>query len=281
MDILSFSDLLKDRKYGETPVILTIGVFDGVHRGHRLVLDTLDRLRRDNPGSITMAITFSMNPKSRKAGELDTLRLRAREMSLYSVNSFTVIDFSENFSRISAVGFAESLSQALNITHLVVGDDFRCGHPSESADGPGFVKLLHEFGRNTELVTVPYVLDDEGEKISSTRLRTYIVKGEIRKYLEFAGDAFRIDLDPLPCRVEEEGIVLERISVHQLLPPPGAYDAECHLEDGKSYRCRLILDEEFLHLRAAEGSSVSGFEKHADEIMTQKDYISIIGESVK
>lgn len=281
MEILSYSELVNGRKYCNTPVILTIGVFDGVHRGHRHILDTLQRLKSENPDSITMAITFSMNPKNCLAGELDTLRLRAREMALYSVNSFTVIDFSEKFSRISAVGFAESLSRALDITHLVVGEDFRCGHPAESTDGPGFVELLRCFGRQTELVTVEYVLDDDGEKISSTRLRAYIEKGEIGKYLEFAGDPFRIDLDPLPCRVEEEGIVFERMSVHQLLPPPGAYEAECHLEDGKCFVCRLILDEEFLHLRAAEGPSVSGFGVLADEIMAHKDYISIIGVSVK
>lgn len=271
-----FDEIVDGRMFADTPVILSIGVFDGVHRGHRKILNTLHRLQEETPGSVSMVVTFSMNPKDSGAGELDTLRLRAAEMETYSINSFTVIDFSEKFSRISAVGFAHSLAMSTDPRFLVVGEDFRCGHPAESTDGKGFVELLRKEGRKTELITVDYVLDNEGEKISSTRLRSYIRNGEIDKYIDFAGDPFRIDLDPLPCRLDEEGIVFERMSVHQLLPPPGAFDAVVFLDDGSASRCRLILSEEFLMLRAAHGASVSGFMEKREAIMAHKNYISII-----
>lgn len=276
MEVIDFNTLVEEKKYKDSPVVLAIGVFDGVHKGHRRLLSTLEDLKNGIPGAISIVISFNMNPKLSSSGSLDTIRLREEEMRQIGVNSFVLIDFSENFSRISASGFSHSLAECLNPLYLVVGRDFRCGHPSSSTDGPGLCEMLRKEGRSTRLIQVDYVLAENGEKVSSSMLRKYITSGEVCKYRELSGEFFRIDLDPLPSRFENGGIVFEYMSSRQLLPPPGVYEAELHLKNGKKEACLLTMTEEFLRLSGFVSSSVFGSEEGRGEIMTQKDYLSII-----
>ncbi len=224
MRVYDFNSLLESKEKKDTEMILTIGVFDGVHLGHQKIFRTMQGEAERHPDFETMCITFSINPKKAASGNLDTMRLREEYARLFSINSFTIIDFSENFSKISASGFASCILRLCKPRVLVVGADFKCGNPSESADGRKMIEIFRTLGAEVELREVDFVLSESGEKISSTTLRRLIIEGDIESYSRFSGQGYHLDLMTKPSGESSGAMTFSREQIHQLLPPPGAYE---------------------------------------------------------
>ncbi len=231
MKIYDFDKLRESKEKKDTAMAIAIGVFDGVHRGHKRIFETLKSVCKSHPGMESMCITFNTNPKNAEQGSLDTLRLREEYVRSFSINSFTVIDFSEKFSKISACGFAKAITELCKPEILVLGSDFRCGNPRECADGAKMVEIFHSLGYEVELDQVEFVLSEKGEKISSTLLRKLIKDGDLESYSRFSGDHYRIDLLTEPSKVGGK-ITFSREQVSQLLPPPGCYEGIILFTDG-------------------------------------------------
>ena len=194
-------------------------------------------------------ITFSINPKPGIPRNIDTIRLREEEIKKLGVNSFVVIDFSTEFSMISASGFIKMLASMMIPKVLVVGDDFRFGNPSSSASAQDLGKMLYDLGMDTKVIIEKAILTEGGEKISSTLVRRVIEKGETGCIPSLIGRKYRIDLMPCPFKFEEDALVFGRDSIHQLLPPPGVYEAEI-LDISGSKRIGLCrLDDDFLRFK--------------------------------
>ena len=85
MEIASFSELAASGRFRNKRTVLSIGVFEGMHKGHQRILSQLADLKKELCADISAAITFSVNPKGRQ-GSLDTLRTRAEEIEAYGVD---------------------------------------------------------------------------------------------------------------------------------------------------------------------------------------------------
>lgn len=277
MKEFDFASVVGDGSLRGKDLAVAIGVFDGVHKGHRKIFGTLAALVGGNPGLESVVLTFSSNPKPGNTGSLDTLRLRKEYVSSFGINSFCVIDFSEIFSRISASGFAHMLACMGNVRYLVLGKDFRCGSPESSTDGPGLGFLLRAEGLETELIQVDHVLMENGEKISSSSLRRMIGEGDFRSYLEYSGQGYRVDLMTIPYGLDCGTLVFSRDPIQQLLPPPGAYGAGLMLSDGKIFGCTLIPGSHDLRVVLDDVSAPSGWKESARRSL-QIDSIIIYGE---
>ena len=258
MEIASFSELAASGRFRNRRTVLSIGVFEGMHRGHQRILSQLSDLKKELGADISAAITFSVNPKGRQ-GSLDTLRIRAEEIEAYGVDILAVIDFSPVFSKITACGFAGLLIKAFDTIGCVVGDDFRFGNPSDDGDGHDLERMLSADGRRCRTKIVDSVLDPEGVRISSSRIRQMIEKGELGCIPGLSGRFYRVDLVPLPYRSGSGELIISRASIHQLLPPPGAYDAALLLEDGRMFGLCAQIGGESLRLSAGTDSSAFGF----------------------
>ena len=128
MKIYSFNELLTNHELENKPMAIAIGVFDGVHLGHKDIFTSLVKgAKRDKAES--MVITFSKNPK-KKVHSLDSMRLREDYVESFGINYFTIIDFSEDFSKISGSEFIRLLRTICRVKRVVVGEDFKCGNPS-------------------------------------------------------------------------------------------------------------------------------------------------------
>ena len=247
MEIYDFGRLLSSGLLKDRRTVFSIGVFDGVHRGHHAILSALKAKAADE-NAVSLAITFSSNPKKGSTGNLDTLRLRSLYIESFGIDFLAVIDFSTEFSKITACGFASLLSELCDPVAAVFGSDFRFGSPESQKSGADMPELLAACGRTCSVYIVDSVLDDDGVRISSTRLREMIEKGELGTFLKLSGQFYRVDLVPIPYRSCSGELIISRASIHQLLPPLGTYDTRLLASDGRCAECVSEICGEFLRI---------------------------------
>ena len=176
MELIRGLHNLSDRHRGS---VVTIGAFDGVHRGHQAVIaDLLARARAlELPATV---IVFEPLPREYFAPvqappRLMSFREKFTVLDGLGVHRLLRIRFDRRFSSLSARAFIDAvLVRGLGARYVVVGDDLRFGHDRE-----GCVELLHEVGegagfevRSTSTVAV------QGERVSSTRLRAVLAGGD-------------------------------------------------------------------------------------------------------
>ncbi|WP_367680659.1 bifunctional riboflavin kinase/FAD synthetase [Candidatus Fukatsuia anoeciicola] len=152
--------------------MLTIGNFDGVHRGHKMLLQKL-KYKSQRLGLPVMVMIFEPQPlelltKRKAPARLTPLRDKIKYLAQIGINYLLCIKFNSFFAAISArIFITELLVKKLGIKFLIVGDDFHFG-----ADRQGDVKLLkqagEEFGFNVVNTNSFY---DYGLRISSTIIR--------------------------------------------------------------------------------------------------------------
>src|SRR5581483_7244162 len=163
------------------PAVVPIGIFDGVHRGHQLVLSHA----RDAAGrrdARVVVITFDPHPVAVLRPDamplmLTTLDRRIKLLEQHGADEVVVLEFTEALSHQSPEEFIEkTLLERLSAVQIVVGKNFRIGHRAS-----GDVALLRKYDLAVD--DVPLLSDDE--VISSTYIRDRVAAGEV----EAAADA--------------------------------------------------------------------------------------------
>jgi riboflavin kinase/FMN adenylyltransferase len=176
-----------------TPVALTIGNFDGVHLGHRAMLDQLARAaQRLNVPSCVM--TFEPQPREFFAPDkaptrLTSLREKLELLNACGVNHVHVCRFNYAFAQIAALDFIERvLVRGLGVKWLQVGDDFRFG----SRRAGDFVMLKEHAPRlGYEVQNLPSVMV-EGIRVSSTAVRDTLAAGDMAHAARLLGRPYSI-----------------------------------------------------------------------------------------
>lgn len=209
---------------------VTIGVFDGVHRGHR---DLISRLR---PELVKTVLTFDPHPiEVLRPGTpprlITTIDERVALMGSAGVVQVGVLDLTE-IKDLSPVDFVEQvLIDRLQLRHLVLGPDFRFGR-----DRAGDVALLQELGKmhEFEVETIEIVSDHAGP-VSSSRIRELIEAGRVAEASVDLGSRYRItgpviDGDKRGAAI---GYPTANLSppARKVLPAPGVYAAFAHVRD--------------------------------------------------
>jgi riboflavin kinase/FMN adenylyltransferase len=173
LDIIDWDDLIKNEPWTEESAV-TIGVFDGVHRGHRALFD---RITRSPYRSVI--VTFKVSPrqffhKNSYSGDIVALERKLELFTEAGLDACVLIDFSEDFSRITGRAFVGRLSRAVNIRYIVIGSDFHCGYRNDT-DATAIRQLAVASGISVEVV--PPVMEG-GLPISSSRIRHALASGE-------------------------------------------------------------------------------------------------------
>jgi len=174
--------------------VVTIGVFDGVHRGHQQIIGrAVARARESNNSSVLL--TFDPHPSEvvRPGSHppvLTTQRTKAELVEQLGIDVFCVVPFTPEVMRMAPEEFVhEMLVSALHVTAVVVGENFRYGRKAA-----GDVAALTQSGRNFGFAVegVP-LLEDEGTTISSTYIRSCIAGGEVAAAARALGRPHRIE----------------------------------------------------------------------------------------
>jgi riboflavin kinase / FMN adenylyltransferase len=176
------------------PSVVTVGMFDGVHRGHRALLDRVaaEAAARGLPAG---AVTFDRHPlevlrPDARPPLLTTLDRKVALLGAAGMDFVLVLAFTEELSQVTAEAFAhEVLLDGVGARAIVVGENFRFGH--KAAGDPA---LLAELGRprGVDVVAVPLHADG-GELVSSTRIRAALAGGDVRAAAALLGRFYGVE----------------------------------------------------------------------------------------
>jgi riboflavin kinase / FMN adenylyltransferase len=171
---------------GHDRIALTIGNFDGVHRGHQAMLARLSEAAEDLalPPAV---LTFEPHPREFFAPDsapprLSTLRDKLERFSSAGVERVHVARFDAGLARLSADEFIEQiLVRQLNIAWILVGDDFRFGR-----ERAGDLSLLRNKAASYSVEAMPTVVID-GQRASSSAVRSALAAGELERATNLLG----------------------------------------------------------------------------------------------
>lgn len=237
---------LQDVPPGFGPSAVTIGKFDGVHTGHRAVIDNL-RVLADERGLIPTVVTFDRNPLAVLAPERCPEYLLSPSQKLArledaQVAATLVIPFDLEFSRRSPDSFvSDVLVGALNAKLVLVGSDFRYG-----AKGAGNVQTLTASGVRSgfEVRLVDDVRRGTGRRASSSWVREALAAGRVGEAAEVLGysPTLRSVVVPGQRRGRELGYPTAnlRSPVEGLIPADGVYAGWLSVE-GSTYPAAISV----------------------------------------
>lgn len=217
MRIVRWDDFIKHNHHWPEPCSLSIGNFDGVHRGHQYLLSQLIK----SPNK-SLAITFNRKPahsSSNFPGFLFSMQQKLEKLDSLGIWRVIIIDFSEKFSKLTAKEFLSLLLDRLNVRQMILGQNFRLGR--DRAWGVDECRnYLNSFGIDAA-VQAPLKMD--GLHISSTLIRQRIENGELDQAEKMLGHPHLLDLRALPVVRTEDSFSVDSSHVRQVLPPPGNY----------------------------------------------------------
>lgn len=157
--------------------VLALGIFDGVHAGHQQIIATAKHL-----GEVTV-MTFDPHPTSvvapeRTPSQLISVKDRIELLKQAGATYVEVVNFNKDFSQLSPDQFIEDvLLGRFKAEHVVIGENFNFGFKAQ-----GSPKYLSEVGPKYGFgVSIVKLQEERGSTISSTRIRSLIIDGEIER----------------------------------------------------------------------------------------------------
>ena len=218
--------------------LLSIGVFDGVHAGHRYLLERL-RLQAAEKSLLSAVVTFDPHPQSvlhphSQIPWLSDVEDRARSLQELGIDLVAVLTFTLEVAHLSAREFMSFVKKYLRMRGIMVGPDFALGRGRE-----GSIDLLRALGLELEFsveTIPPYTID--GEVVSSTLIRRALAEGDTRRAHRLIGRHFSIQGRVITS--DKRGRVLGfptanlEIKPQQAVPGNGIYATITRI-DGKQF----------------------------------------------
>lgn len=178
-------------------VVAAVGVFDGVHRGHRHLFEAVRaRADRAGEGSRTLAVTFDRHPLHTIAPDrcprMLTLPERRLELlgDLPQVDNVVVLHFDDDLRRLTAVQFLERLHRLYGVTDLVMGYDHSFGSDFRDPSPDHYALAGKKSGVGVSRDT-PFILG--GVPVSSSRIRVALAEGDAEDAAAMLGRPHRLE----------------------------------------------------------------------------------------
>jgi riboflavin kinase/FMN adenylyltransferase len=176
----------------EQACVATIGNFDGLHLGHQKIIQLLNEKAKELQLPLAVisfeplpAEFFSKKPPAR----IYPFRDKVRMLANLGVDIFLCLKFNSTLANMPPGLFVEKvLSDCLKVKYLAVGDDFRFGH-----NRTGDFALLQQLGKQTGmLVNQTQTVEQQGERVSSTRIRIALEQGDINTANDLLGHGYQL-----------------------------------------------------------------------------------------
>ncbi|WP_299188585.1 bifunctional riboflavin kinase/FAD synthetase [uncultured Aquimarina sp.] len=220
-----------------TPSVVTIGTFDGVHIGHKKIIERLvDAAKRDNLESVIL--TFFPHPrmvlqKDTSIKLINTIEERIQILEKTGLDSLVIHPFTKEFSRLSAKEYVEEmLIDKLNVRHVIIGYDHRFGRNRNSN-----ITDLASFGIQNDFTVEEISKQDiDDVAVSSTKIREALLEGDIIKANKYLGYNFMltgkiIKGKELGRKLEYPTANLHIEEDYKLIPKKGVYVVKSHINN--------------------------------------------------
>ena len=187
MKVIYGSEFFNHSAYG----VMTLGVFDGLHRGHQKIIQRVVQSAQDLK---TSSILYTMDPHpsellNKKVKRLFPLKQMISQASKWGLDFFIIENFSKDFSQISSFDFVKNyIYKQLHPQKIIIGEDFRFGLNRE-----GGVSDLIQWGKqfSFQVEAIP-PLKWEGQTISSTWVRQAYQQSQMNQLKNLLGRAFSV-----------------------------------------------------------------------------------------
>ncbi len=216
---------------------VTIGVFDGVHRGHRAIIDAVLKTAREN-NVPALAITFATHPRlalGRSAPpSICSLEKRLWLLAQAGLDAAWVLPFTQEFSLMPGREFAEQyFLRRLHASAIVLGASASFGHNRE-----GNATTLSAWAKNWDIpvIAVPPLVV-EGTVVSSTAIRLAVQSGELDRAETLLGRKVSVEGTVVHGQGHGRHLGFPTLNLdphHELRPPPGVYITRAMI-DGQLY----------------------------------------------
>ncbi len=229
---------------------LTVGTFDGVHRGHQFILEELKRQAKRVSGPSTV-VTFEPHPRLvlQRADQPPLKILTTPEEKIdilrdLGIDRLVIIPFTVAFSKTSSIEFVRDiLWRRVGFRVFVIGHDHGFGKNRE-----GDVHTLRQLQKDLEfdVVEVPSFAA-EGVVVSSSKVRRLLQEGHVREAAKLLGRPYQIAVRVVPGdgrgrQLDFPTANLQPLSPHKLIPRDGVYAVFVHL-DGRQHSGMLNIGE--------------------------------------
>jgi riboflavin kinase/FMN adenylyltransferase len=222
----------------EKDSLLTIGVFDGVHLGHRrLIAELLSQAARRR--LLSGVVTFLQHPEDvlspgKTLPFLTDIKTRIKLLKDEGVDFIVPLSFTRSLAGLDARRFIALLQKHLRMRGLIVGPDFALGKKRE-----GDIGALRRLGKEMGFsLTIVPPLEINGEVVSSTTIRKAMADGDMKKVRELTGRYFSLYGKVVTGAGRGEGLGFPTANLDvnsgQALPPDGVYAGLAHV-NGKIY----------------------------------------------
>ncbi len=219
----------------ERETLLTIGVFDGVHLGHRHLISRLAQ-RAAEGNFLSGVVTFKSNPKAvlssrTKLARLTTLEERVTLLKNLGVDLVVPLTFTKEVGALSAREFVLDLKRYLKMRGLIIGPNFALGRGREG-NAATLQSLGQELGFTVEVVRPLAV---ESTLVSSTAIRAALARGDMKTTTKLLGRYFSLS-GPVAGGFERGHILgfptaNMQLEPEQAIPEDGVYATLAHIGD--------------------------------------------------
>lgn len=210
--------------------VVTVGTFDGVHRGHQSVIMRLIKLAEEVSGE-SVIFTFYPHPRLVVSPDEDTLRLlttkdeKIVQLGRLGIDHIVIFPFTLEFAKLNYNEFVRTvLVEKLNIKYLVVGYDHKFGKNREG-DFNSLQELSNKLGFYIEKLDALLV---EEMNVSSTKIRDSLENGKVKRANHYLGYSYTltgkvVEGNRLGRKLDFPTANIETLDEHKLIPGDGVY----------------------------------------------------------
>lgn len=221
--------------------IVTIGTFDGVHVGHKKILDKIT-LSAQNSNLESLVLTFFPHPRTvlqegSEMKQLNTIDEKIALLDKIGVENLIIHPFDQEFSRLTAEDFVKTvLVDIFNVAKIVIGYDHRFGR-NRTADIDDLIEFGKKYNFEVEQISVEEIND---VSVSSTKIRTALNEGEVALANSFLNYPYSITGNIIKGKQLGRTIGFPTANIHiketyKQIPKDGVYVVRCEIDGNNFY----------------------------------------------
>jgi len=222
--------------YKAEPCVMALGFFDGVHLGHRRIIQRAKEIAMKEKLKFAV-LTFYPHPReviNQRANPVQYLSPFSVKKEIFAklgVERLYVVKFDLNFSFLSPADFVKQYIVGLHCKHVVAGFDFTYGYKGEG----NMNQLAKEGLANNFEVTTISKIQQQNQKISSTKIRQLVSTGHVNLIPEYLGDFYeirgKVNAFSPTSKIADSSVLQIYVDKGYLLPKPGVYQIQVQLDN--------------------------------------------------